>query len=46
MRKQLDTRNLWLEENPQEKHFDVRDLLFDCDTQDPHFLCSLRLTEE
>jgi hypothetical protein len=34
------------ENEPQEKHFDVRDLNFDCDTEAPHFLCSLRLAEE
>lgn len=33
------------ENEPQERHFDVRDLNFDCDTQEPDFLCSLRIAE-
>ncbi len=33
------------ENEPQERQFDVRDLNFDCDAQEPHFLCSLRIAE-
>ena len=45
MKNQVDAPKKRVEEEPQEKHFDVRDLNFDCDTEEPHFLCSLKLAE-
>jgi hypothetical protein len=46
MKNKVDAREKWVKEEPQEKHFDVRDLNFDCDSRDPHFLCSLKYAEE
>ena len=46
MKYDADAPKKWVKEEPQEKHFDVRDLNFDCDTEAPHFLCSLKYAEE
>lgn len=46
MDKRVDAPDKWVKEEPQEKHFDVRDLTFDCDTEEPRFLCSLKYAEE
>jgi hypothetical protein len=46
MEYQVDSPKRWVREEPQEKHFDVRDLTFNCDTEEQDFLCSLKYAEE
>ncbi len=46
MNNQVDASKRRDVDQPQEKHFDVRDLTFDCDTEDHSFLCSLKYAEE
>lgn len=46
MNNQVDAPKRRDSDQPQEKHFDVRDLTFNCDTEEQDFLCSLKYAEE